>query len=114
MSNKSTPNKAVINKSSTENSIVVNQSNSSFRDTDDLRYVIRQPMIWGDPPPEVNDLEQEVESNGDVVDRTQLERSPPSKRARYFFKKCFEATFNPSSVPGSDNILAPDSDEENM
>ncbi|XP_049839507.1 cell cycle checkpoint control protein RAD9A [Schistocerca gregaria] len=35
--------------------------------------------------------------------------SPPSKKARYVFKKCFEATFNPQNIPGHDIVLADDS-----
>ena len=39
--------------------------------------------------------------------------APPSKRAKFLFRKCFDATFNPrTGVTGSDRILAPDSDEE--
>ena len=38
--------------------------------------------------------------------------APASKRARFIFKKCFEETFNPDSIPGAKKILAPDSDEE--
>lgn len=38
--------------------------------------------------------------------------TPPSKRAKYFFKRCFDATFNPTKVPGFGVVLAPDSDED--
>ena len=79
------------------------------------------------------------DNNGDrnesQVENT-LSYSPPSKRARFLFKRCFEQTFNPNSIPGiyltieferkfnytyfknlfffsgAENILAPDSDEE--
>ncbi|KAI4495642.1 hypothetical protein M0802_008477 [Mischocyttarus mexicanus] len=37
--------------------------------------------------------------------------SPPSKKARFIFKKCFQTTFNLSMLPGHDIILAEDSDE---
>lgn len=48
-----------------------------------------------------------VGANGDG------ENPPPSKKARYLFSKCFDATFNPrTGVAGADRILAPDSDEE--
>lgn len=52
----------------------------------------------------------------DVLEDTRvlpLSETPPSKRARFFFKKCFEKTIDLRSLPGSDNVLAPDSDEEN-
>jgi len=38
--------------------------------------------------------------------------APSAKRAKHLFKRCFEATFDPASMPGSEKILAPDSDEE--
>jgi len=39
--------------------------------------------------------------------------TPPAKRKkRQLFKRCFEKTFNPNNVPGSEKILAPDSDED--
>jgi len=38
---------------------------------------------------------------------------PPSKKRNFLFRRCFDATFRPSGVPGADRILAPDSDEEN-
>ena len=41
-----------------------------------------------------------------------LEGSPPSKRKNFLFRRCFDATFNPKSVPGTEKVLAPDSDEE--
>ncbi|XP_067014883.1 cell cycle checkpoint control protein RAD9A [Anabrus simplex] len=37
---------------------------------------------------------------------------PPNKRARFLFKRCFEATFNPDQIPGHDVVLADDSAEE--
>ena len=52
----------------------------------------------------------------DMLEITKLineEIPPAAKKARYIFKRCFDSTFNPNSVPGSDKILAPDSDEEN-
>jgi len=41
-----------------------------------------------------------------------LEGSPPSKRKNFLFRRCFDATFNPKAVEGSEKVLAPDSDEE--
>jgi len=50
----------------------------------------------------------------EMLEVTKNEENPPAaKKARYIFKRCFDSTFNPNSVPGSDKILAPDSDEEN-
>ena len=39
-------------------------------------------------------------------------KTPPSATAKYIFKRTFDATFNPSSVRGTDIILASDSGEE--
>lgn len=36
----------------------------------------------------------------------------PSKKARLIFQKCFKATFDPRMLPGHDEVLAEDSDEE--
>jgi len=41
-----------------------------------------------------------------------LEGSPPSKRKNFLFRRCFDATFNPKAVVGSEKVLAPDSDED--
>ena len=41
-------------------------------------------------------------------------QTPQSKKAKYIFKRTFDATFNPSSVRGTDIILASDSGEEDV
>mgnify|MGYP004581650949 CR=1 FL=1 len=38
--------------------------------------------------------------------------SPPNKKARLIFQKCFQKTFDPGTLPGYDIILAEDSDED--
>ena len=45
-------------------------------------------------------------------DSDELPSTPPSKKAKFFFKRCFDSTFNPDTVPGYNNILAEDSDED--
>jgi hypothetical protein len=48
-----------------------------------------------------------------ATQRELIEGTPPSaKRARFFFQRCFDATFNPSKISGAEKILAPDSDED--
>ena len=37
---------------------------------------------------------------------------PPSKKARLIFQKCFKSTFDPRMLPGHDQVMAEDSDEE--
>ncbi|XP_045134588.1 cell cycle checkpoint control protein RAD9A-like isoform X2 [Portunus trituberculatus] len=49
---------------------------------------------------------QEEEEDSDTVPS-----SPPAKRSKFFFRRCFEATFNPDTLPGHNIILAEDSDE---
>lgn len=47
----------------------------------------------------------------DEEDSDTVPASPPAKRSRFFFRRCFEATFNPDTLPGHNVILAEDSDE---
>lgn len=49
---------------------------------------------------------QEEEEDSDTVPA-----SPPAKKSRFYFRRCFEATFNPDTLPGHNVILAEDSDE---
>lgn len=44
-------------------------------------------------------------------DSEPVSSSPPAKKGRFFFRRCFESTFNPDSLPGHNIILAEDSDE---
>ncbi|XP_017881654.1 cell cycle checkpoint control protein RAD9A [Ceratina calcarata] len=48
-----------------------------------------------------------------VVEEDKVPNSPPppAKKARLIFQKCFQRTFDPSTLPGYDVILADDSDE---
>ena len=55
---------------------------------------------------------QDVE---DIAEEDAVPGTPPpplSKKARYIFKRCFEATFNSQMIPGYDEVLAEDSDDE--
>jgi hypothetical protein len=105
----------------TENNFSQNSTVSSFRDTEDLRSSsnrnrksINKPMtstltLEDAPMPSFSTPLMDEET----LEETQpLILSPPSKKARYLFKKCFEVTFNPQHAPGYENVLAPDSDEE--
>lgn len=44
-------------------------------------------------------------------DRVPNSPSPPAKKARLIFQRCFQDTFDPRTLPGYDIILAEDSDE---
>lgn len=51
----------------------------------------------------------------DIAEEDTVPGTPPpplSKKARYVFKRCFEATFNSQMIPGYDEVLAEDSDDE--
>jgi len=50
----------------------------------------------------------------DILDETEnLVNSPPAKRAKFFFQRCFEKTIDLRNVESQYKLLAPDSDEEN-
>ena len=54
------------------------------------------------------------EENGDNNDNNQecFDASPPSKKKNFLFRRCFDATWNPNKIAGTEKVLAPDSDEE--
>lgn len=91
-------------------------SNSTFRDTEDLVNP-RRSFTPQEPRVSTMEIDAPLPHFSESFDEPQLEATqvtdpPPSKKARYLFKRCFEATFNPSKIPGYDRVLAPDSDEE--
>lgn len=45
-------------------------------------------------------------------DVNEIEGSPPAKKKTFLFRRCFNSTWHPSKVPGHQQVLAPDSDEE--
>ncbi|TRY70631.1 hypothetical protein TCAL_17281 [Tigriopus californicus] len=49
----------------------------------------------------------DIEGNEETVPR-----SPPSKKARVVFKRCFDATFYPQNMTAATRVLAPDSDDD--
>lgn len=49
--------------------------------------------------------------NDDLENTVPKSPSPPSKKARFIFRKCFQTTFDPRMLPGHDTILVEDSDE---
>ncbi|XP_076041140.1 cell cycle checkpoint control protein Rad9 [Oratosquilla oratoria] len=52
---------------------------------------------------------QDSSSDNAISPRT---GSPVPKKAKFIFQRCFNATFNPESIPGYGVVLASDSDEE--
>lgn len=64
---------------------------------------------------EVDESTSNSHSAMDVDDQEdQIPDSPKrSNKARIIFQKCFQTTFHPDQLPGHDEILAEDSDDEN-
>ena len=58
-----------------------------------------------------NDVSQRGDAN-DVTHRDMIDGTPPSKRAKFFFQRCFDSTFNPNRISGTEKVLAPDTDED--
>ena len=54
------------------------------------------------------------DGSGDAQEAEEVPASPPSKKTKFYFRRCFDATFNPINIPGYQRVLARDSDEENM
>jgi hypothetical protein len=54
-----------------------------------------------------------VTLTGDIT-HDAIDVTPPPKRSKFFFQRCFDATFNPSKVYGAQKVLAPDSDDEDI
>jgi len=73
----------------------------------------RDPTSSSSAQPRVDNRNNDFENeeNEDVEDMVQ--GTPPSKKfKRFMLARCFEQTFDPRNIPGNDNILAPDSDED--
>ncbi|CAL4108006.1 unnamed protein product, partial [Meganyctiphanes norvegica] len=54
-------------------------------------------------------MNKTVVTGSDDEDADTVPGTPPSKKARYLFKRCFESTFNPDNIPGREHVLAADS-----
>jgi hypothetical protein len=59
-----------------------------------------------------NGVAQDGENSDDQAAVPGTPPPPPPKRARYIFKRCFQDTFNSQMLPGYDEVLAEDSDDE--
>jgi hypothetical protein len=59
-----------------------------------------------------NSTAQDGENSADQDAVPGTPSPPPSKRARYIFKRCFQDTFSSQMLPGYDEVLAEDSDDE--
>ncbi|XP_071539191.1 cell cycle checkpoint control protein RAD9A isoform X2 [Panulirus ornatus] len=62
----------------------------------------------------VNTIQQNLNVNGtvEVEEEDIVPGTPPFKKARFLFRRCFESTFDPETIPGHDRILAEDSDDD--
>ena len=111
-----------------------NESNSSIRFVNEVQeagddQVSQQPILslsqsnssqrQNDPRTSTLDIAQSTPPNfseglHDMFDQTENHvKSPPSKRAKFFFQRCFEKTMDLRTAEARYNLLAPDSDEEN-
>lgn len=87
------------------NILSLSQSNSSQRQNDPRTSTLD---IAQSTPPNFS------EGLHDMFDQTENHvKSPPSKRAKFFFQRCFEKTMDLRTAEARYNLLAPDSDEEN-
>lgn len=72
-------------------------------------------MSMGVTPDISNIPHVEVDLPSDrVEDPEEIAGSPPAKKKNYLFSRCFNSTWKPSDVPGHQDVLAPDSDDENI
>ena len=87
------------------NILSLSQSNSSQRQNDPRTSTLD---IAQSTPPNFS------EGLHDILDQTENHvKPPPSKRAKFFFQRCFEKTMDLKTAEARYNLLAPDSDEEN-
>ena len=131
-SQKSTTPLPSTSKSASKSVFRGNESNTSIQFLDENNRVSQQKPMHilslsqsnssqrqNDPRTSTLDIAQSTPPNfseglHDVLDQTENpERSPPSKRAKFFFQRCFEKTIDLRSVEGRYTLLAPDSDEDN-
>ena len=116
----STLQRAAVNQGQTSEK-ATNVFHSTQRETpaQDPSQAICTPDLSTIPPPSllqnnfVNSLNIN-EENGDNNDNNQecFDASPPSKKKNFLFRRCFDATWNPNKIAGTEKVLAPDSDEE--
>lgn len=64
---------------------------------------------------EINATAEASSQHPEDEDEDLVQNSPPRSNlnpAHHIFRKCFQTTFDPSTLPGHDTILAEDSDDE--
>jgi len=88
------------------------KSNGALHSTQkDFNTQNSAPTIY---TPDISNIPPPISSIPDVPinDEDCFTASPPSKKKKVLFRRCFDATWNPSKVLGTEKVLAPDSDEE--
>ena len=86
-------------------------ANLSIRNSGDDRDRVRVSPTQDTNCTRVSETWQQsftCDATNDAIDST-----PPSKRAKFYFHRCFDATFNPNKISGAEKVLAPDSDDDN-
>jgi hypothetical protein len=87
-----------------------NENTDSESDNDDVRS--RSRVSESRNVASNNDVSQAGDFNDVSTPQEMIDGTPPSKRAKFFFQRCFDATFNPNRISGAEKVLAPDSDED--
>lgn len=89
----------------------VDEDPFNFNESQESVHPKTSTMNLHAPPPP--NFSQGIIGDQDLLDSTEAPIcTPPSKRARFLFKRCFEKTVDVCSIPGTNNVLAPDSDGE--
>lgn len=94
--------------------LYIEESNARTHSESNLRLNLSDKRKTVRPEPMSAEILFETESiEGNTEDtEDSIPASPRQQRLRRLFHRCFEATFQPSRLPGADIILAPNSDEE--
>ena len=102
---------STVNSSQTVN----NRLHSTQRDTPGLITPTLSPNVSSIPREGPGLLQTTVDNSLNMMPPPVdfIDGSPPSKKKNFLFRRCFDATFNPQNIPGTERVLAPDSDEEN-
>ncbi|XP_076232408.1 cell cycle checkpoint control protein Rad9 isoform X2 [Calliopsis andreniformis] len=100
------------NYASTSRNIVTKRSEASTSDKALVNSVFSSISKRKSSKKEANKKQSPNNNNSDILeDAIPNSPSPPAKKARLIFQKCFQKTFDPTTLPGYDVILAEDSDE---
>ena len=104
-----------------QTSAKTNVFHSTQRETpaQDPSQAICTPDLSTIPPPSLlqNNFVDSLNINDEKADGNDnhpdcFDASPPAKKKNFLFRRCFDSTWNPNKIAGTEKVLAPDSDEE--